>query len=160
MSVTQISPPPLSSGLPVLADQAAHFGKPWGNWLTIVWQQLAALFTLTGTISTTNATITTIATIVIPPETTMLIQARIVARRTGGSSGTAEDGAAYVICAAYKNVAGVATEIGESSLFSAEDQVGWAATVTPSGANALIQVTGAANNNVDWSCLYQTTAVN
>lgn len=110
-------------------------------------------------INTTNATTTTIVTVAIPSSTTVMINAKIVARRTGGSAGTAEDGAAYIIAAAYKNVSGTATEIGESSIFSAEDQAAWAVTVTPSSGNALIQVTGAANNNITWSCAYQTYSV-
>ncbi len=107
------------------------------------------------TVSTTNATITTIATIPIPSSTTVLIDANVVARRGGGSAGTAEDGAAYIIAAAYKNIATVATEIGESKIFTAEDQAGWDVTVTPSGSNALIQVTGAANKNIDWFVSYK-----
>ena len=113
----------------------------------------------TATAATTNATTTTIATIAIPVDTTVMIEARVVARRTGGSSGTAQDGAGYRIAAVYKNVAGTATEIGESSLFSAEDQAAWTVGVTASSGNALIQVTGAANNNVSWTCQYSTLSV-
>lgn len=113
----------------------------------------------TATVNTTNATVTTIATIAIPADTTVLIEANVVARRTGGSSGTAQDGAGYVVYATYKNVAGTATEIGETSMFSAEDQAGWACTINVSGGNALIQVTGAANNNISWVCNYKTISV-
>ncbi len=73
---TQMPLPPLNSPLPVDAQARALWSKPWGNWMTMVWQQLLSLFTLTATISTTNATVTTLATITIPPETTMLIEAR------------------------------------------------------------------------------------
>ncbi len=111
------------------------------------------------TVSTTDATITTIATIAIPSNTTVLVNATVVARRTGGSSGSAQDGASYIICASYKNVAGTATEIGETKLFTAEDQAGWDVTFTPSSSNTLIQVTGATNNNVDWKVSYSTVTV-
>lgn len=111
------------------------------------------------TVSTVDATVTTIATIAIPVSTTLMIDVRVVARRTGGLAGSTEDGGAYIVAAAYKNVAGVATEIGEGSLFSAEDQAGWAVTVTPSGSNALIQVTGAADNNISWKVSYKTFTV-
>jgi len=105
-------------------------------------------------VQTTDATTTTLATITIPSETTVLIEAHVVARRTGGVSGTAEDGAAYVIDAAYKNVAGTATEIGETAVFTAEDQAGWSCTLSASGGDALLRVTGAVGNNVVWNVRY------
>lgn len=148
--------PPLSSGFTV-AGFLAMVTRPWSNWFTALWQQIAYLFTLQATVATTNATITTIATIVIPSGTTVMIEAKVVARRTGGSAGTAEDGAGYVIYAAYKNAAGTATEIGETAVFTAEDQAGWTCGISGSGANALIRVTGAANNNIDWMVMYRTT---
>jgi hypothetical protein len=105
------------------------------------------------TVSTTDATQTTLQTIAIPVTTTVLIETRVTARRTGGSGGTAEDGAAYVIRAAVKNVAGVATLIGAVNAdFTAEDQAGWDATVDVNAGNARVRVTGAANNNIDWKC--------
>lgn len=106
--------------------------------------------------TTTDATVTTLATIPIPASTTVMIEARVTARRTGGTAGTAQDGAAYIIAAAYKNVAGVATEIGETPIFSAEDQAAWGCTITPSGANALLQVAGDVDNNVSWVGTYRT----
>lgn len=158
-SITQMPVPPLNGPLPVDEQKRAQWSRPWGNWMTLLWQQIATLFTLSATVSTTDATVTTIATVTVPPSTTMMIEARVVGRRTGGSSGTAEDGAAYVIYAAYKNAAGTATEIGETAVFTAEDQSGWNATLTPSGANVNITVKGAADNNVDWLVQYRTQAV-
>lgn len=113
----------------------------------------------TAIVSTTDGTQTTIATIAVPSSTTLMLYARVVARRTGGASGAAEDGAAYILSGAYKNVAGTATEIGEASIFSAEDQASWTCTINVSGANALIQVTGAASNNIDWKVTYNIYTV-
>lgn len=110
-------------------------------------------------VTTTDGTITTIATIAVPASTTVMIEARVTARRTGGAAGTAEDGAAYIIAAAYKNVAGTATEIGEGSIFSAEDQGAWSVTFTPSGSNTLMQVTGATDNNISWIATYRTYSI-
>jgi hypothetical protein len=110
-------------------------------------------------VTTTDATVTTLATIAIPASTSVMIEARVVARRTGGASGTAEDGAGYIVSGVYKNVAGTATEIGETSIFSAEDQAGWACTINVSGANALLQVTGAASNNVSWVATYRVYSI-
>lgn len=153
---TSFGVPPISGGLPVIGALAT-WPRAWGNWLNSLWQQVSYLFTRQATVSTTNGTITTIATITIPVGTTVLIEAKVAARRTGGSSGTDEDGAGYVIYAAYKNVTGTATEIGETAVFTAEDQAGWACAFSASGNTALLRVTGAANNNVDWMAMYRTT---
>lgn len=104
-----------------------------------------------GTIQTTNATVTTLYTFTIPDSTTFAIHANVTARRTGGSSGTAEDGAYYERVAAFKNVAGVAAQIGSTSTpVTLEDQAGWDVTFDVTGATARVRVTGAANNDVSW----------
>ncbi len=76
----------------------------------------------------------------------------MTARRTGGSSGTAEDGAGYKIQGTYKKVSGTtATLIGAvNAAYTAESQSAWDATFTVSSGNVLLRVTGAANNNVTW----------
>lgn len=112
------------------------------------------------TVSTTDATVTTLATITCAASTTTQIEARVSARRTGGSSGTAEDGAAYVRRAAIKNVGGTATLIGAVGTdFTAEDQAAWDATIDVTGATARVRVTGAANNNIDWKAQVRTLTV-
>ena len=80
-----------------------------------------------------------------------MIEAQVISRRTGGTAGTAEDGAGYVIRGTYKNVAGTATLIGAVNAdYTAEDQAGWAATFNVTGATVTLDVTGAADNNVTW----------
>lgn len=112
------------------------------------------------TANTTDATTTPISTIACAASTTTCIDAMIVARRTGGSSGTAEDGAVYHLYSALKNVAGTATEIAaEIVSVIGEDQAAWDVTLTVSGANALINVVGAANNDIAWVCNYHLTTV-
>lgn len=102
-------------------------------------------------VATTDATVTTLHTFTVPSTTTYVIESTVVARRTGGSSGTAEDGAGYRIIATYKNVSGTATLIGSvTTLYSAESQAGWDCTYSLSGATVLLRVTGAASNNVTW----------
>jgi hypothetical protein len=110
-------------------------------------------------VTTTDATVTTIATIPIPSSTTLLIQALVTGRRTGGSAGATDDAATYEFSASYKNLGGVATELGESNIFSAEDQPTWNCTLSPSGSNALLQVTGAINNTINWSVSYTVTQI-
>src|SRR3990167_94340 len=106
-----------------------------------------------GYVTTTDATVTTVATIAIPASTTVVIELHVAARRTGGSAGVAEDGAGYVQQATYKNVAGTATLIGSVNVdYTAESQAAWDVTFAVSGSNVLIRVTGAVNNNISWYC--------
>lgn len=112
------------------------------------------------TVSTTTNAVTTLATIAAAATTTMLIEAKVVARRTGGSAGTAEDGAGYELRATVKNVGGTATLIGSVAVLATfEDQAGWDATIDVSGGNARIRVTGATNNNIDWKASVKTLSV-
>lgn len=106
---------------------------------------------VTGSASTTSATATPVLSIEIPASTTVGLDVTVLARRTGGTAGTAEDGAHYRRHATYKNVAGTATIIGAvSSPHTAESQAGWDVTFVPSGSRVEVRVTGAANNNVAW----------
>lgn len=111
----------------------------------------------TATTSTTNGSAKTIVT--IPITTATVIYAVVIGTRTGGSSGSAGDAAAYIICALYKSISDMASEVGESAIFTAEDQSGWDCTITADGGNALIQVTGAADNNVSWVAYYKTYTI-
>lgn len=111
-------------------------------------------------VATTDATVTTLHTFTIPASTTYAIDMHVVARRTGGASGTAEDGAYYVINAVFKNVAGVATAIGANSLqVSEESQAGWACVIDVTGATARARVTGAVGNNITWHLTARVYAV-
>lgn len=102
-------------------------------------------------VQTTDATVTTLFTFTIPASTTFAVHASVVARRTGGGGGAAEDGAFYERAVAFKNVAGVATQIGSTNaLVTMEDQAGWDVTFDVTGATARIRVTGAVGNNVSW----------
>ena len=108
-------------------------------------------------ITTTDATVTTIDTIGTTSNNCIMIETQVVARRTGGTAGTAGDIAAYKRIAAFKNVGGVLTQIGATTDASTfESQAGWDCTVAVSGTNILVRVTGALNNNVTW---HSTTQV-
>lgn len=107
-------------------------------------------------LATTNNTQATLATITVDASTTTLIEAKVTARRTGGSAGAPDDGAGYVITAAIRNTGGTAAIIGSVNAdFTAEDQAGWDATIDVTGATARIRVTGATNNNIDWSATWK-----
>lgn len=112
-------------------------------------------------VTTTNATVTTLATIALTASKTYMIQAKVIARRTGGSAGTAEDGAGYVVTATFNTVGGVVTLIGAVDQdVVQESQAGWDCTMDSDGAgNARIRVTGATNNNVTWHAHVRTIEV-
>lgn len=106
------------------------------------------------TASTTSATPAVISTIAVPRNATYVLQALIVARRTGGSSGSANDGAIYKLVGAFYNDAGTATLVIDGVEFTSEAQTTWGAAFGVSSGNATITVTGSANNNIDWSCIW------
>lgn len=99
---------------------------------------------------TTGGTIT-LYTHSLSDDYTYLIEARVLARRTGGTAGTAGDSAFYVLRCYAKCAAGVATIVGGPTVVdSYEDQAGWAATFDTTGASVRLRVTGAIDNNVTW----------
>lgn len=106
------------------------------------------------TVNTTDATPTVVATIAIPTNNTCLINVSVTARRTGGTAGSTGDSAAYQIIAAYKDIGGTVTEMGETPTFTAEDQGAWACVMSASSTNAIVTVTGAVDNNVTWKASY------
>lgn len=102
------------------------------------------------TVNTTDATVTTLATVAVPTNSSMLLEVRMVGRRTGGTSGSAGDAANYIRTARFKNVAGTVTMHNLHSDYTSEDQSTWNGTLDVSGTSARARVTGAANNNVTW----------
>lgn len=109
--------------------------------------------------TTTDATTTTLATVATTTDTVTLVEVRISGRRTGGIAGTAGDSATYIRTARIKNVSGTASISNLQSDFTSEDQNGWNGTITVTGANILVRVTGAANNNITWQCSIIKTVV-
>jgi hypothetical protein len=101
--------------------------------------------------ATTNATPLVIATVAVPTNASWTLEGNITGRRTGGSSGNAGDTAGYVIKGIVKNIAGTVTVVTQGLVICGEDQSSWNATLTASGANMLLTVTGAANNIISWT---------
>jgi len=117
-------------------------------------------FTLDGitevTVTTTDATLTTIATIAIPDDTVVLVHAELVGRRTD-----AADRAAYIKEACiYREAAGAAVRQGpiQNNLNRDSDSI-FDAQINVSGNNAIIQVLGAAGKTINWKCRYKTMSV-
>lgn len=103
-------------------------------------------------VATTDATVTTIYTATIPVDTSVGVHGWVVARRTGGSAGAANDGAFYEVKFGAKNTSGTAALIGGAASVAtvAEDVAGWNVTVSASGGTILVRVTGAADTNISW----------
>jgi hypothetical protein len=102
-------------------------------------------------IRTTDGTVTTLYAAVIPVNHSVLVEGFVAARRTGGSSGSTNDGAGYRVEFVAKNTSGTATVIGEDVTAIGESQAGWDVTVSASAGTVLVRVTGAADNNVVWN---------
>ena len=109
--------------------------------------------TYQGRVATTNATPATLLTISPTASYTTMIEARVVARRTGGTAGTAEDAAGYIFQGTYKNTAGTVALIGTvNAAYTAESVGTYNATLVISGSTVLVQVTGVASTNITWHC--------
>lgn len=100
------------------------------------------------TVQTTNATSTTIKTIPISNEYVYQIEANVV----GGQNNT-NQGITSKILGSFKNNGGTVTQIGKQNIIMNTDFVGTAdVTMSISGTNVLVQVTGEAATTVDWGC--------
>jgi hypothetical protein len=102
---------------------------------------------------TTDATSTALISYAIPANTTVMMEVYVVARRTGGVSGSADDGAGYIRRCLYKNASGTATLVGSvNNSMVAESQSGWELVDPPSISSNTVtfQVKGAIGNNVTW----------
>jgi hypothetical protein len=110
-------------------------------------------------VMTSNATVTTLHTFPIPVNTVVHVEANVVARRTGGLAGAANDGAAYTLFFAATNTAGTAALIGSVTVTAKESQAGWDCTADCSSGDARIRVTGAVDNDVQWRLSYRTQSV-
>ena len=98
------------------------------------------------------------SSIAIPTDTTVLVEIRIVGKRTGGTAGTTGDSATYMRYAKVKNVGGTLTLGTINSVYTYEDQVIWDATLVINGTNLDIQIIGATNNNITWNGVITTTS--
>ena len=114
-------------------------------------------------VNTTDAAVTTLETIPMSSAYASRVRVDVVARRTGGTLGTAEDCASYGRVLLCKMITGTAVIVGmvqNEPPIDSESQVGWECTVTNSGGNLLVQVTGAVGNNITWMCQTQVWEVN
>lgn len=145
-----LSPPPLQVPTEFAADKLkAAFFNTLINTLYQVWTAVYGLQTKVK-IKTTDATVTGLLRIDLQTDKTVMIDAHIVARRTGGTLGANGDSAWYRLTGAYKNIAGTLTGVGTPSLVGGEDQAAWNVGFTSAGLSATVTVTGAAGNEITW----------
>lgn len=108
--------------------------------------------------TTTDATVTTIATIPIPDDTSVIIEAKVVAFRTNGADQAAYKKAALV----FRRSAGNATLQGavQDVMGDLESDAAWDATIDVDGGNnARIRITGAGSKTLSWRCEHTVKAV-
>lgn len=145
-----IAPPPLQMPPDFAADKLKNaFFSGLINTLYQLWTTVYNIRT-TAKVKTTDASTTSMVRIPVKLGTTVMIDAKIVGRRTGGSSGSDGDSAFYKLTGAYKNIGGTLTGVGTPALVGGEDQAGWNVGFTTSSDFAVVTVIGATNNNVTW----------
>lgn len=102
-----------------------------------------------GNVQTTDATVTTIATIAIPADSEIVIEADVKANEAATN-----DTARRALTAVYRNVSGTVTKVGTDADRHADIHnaggSAWDLTTAVSGTNALVQVTGEAAHTIDW----------
>jgi len=123
---------------------------------TLRWDGVSRRFNRSpaGGIATTDATPTTGLSHTLEDDATFLVEARVVARQTGGTAGTAGDSWAWIIRRAVKTSGGTLTLLGATDYSFTEDTPDATFTVDfgVSTLDLLITVTGAANKDVNWFC--------
>lgn len=98
-------------------------------------------------VATTDATVTTITTIPIPDDTAVWIEADVEVRRTNASERSKFKRGALI----FRESAGAATLEGAVwTPVTIPAATSYDATITVSGNNALIRVTGVAANDLNW----------
>ena len=103
-----------------------------------------------GRATTTNAVETTIRAIVINPSNTYYISGFVTARRTGGSAGSAEDGAVWEFKFCCTTIGGVVTQKYNVVTNIFKDNVNLNCLIDISGTSVRIRGIGDTNNNYTW----------
>ncbi len=110
---------------------------------------------VTGQVSTTDATPTTIITFATSSNLVYSVSGTVTLKVTASGGGaTLGDGASYDFYGAFKNVAGTVSEIGTEYPTTFEDASLAAAdiTVSVSGTSVIVQVIGIATN-INWDAI-------
>lgn len=104
------------------------------------------------TVTTTDATVTTLATITIADDTVVKIEVDAVARRTDAAARAGYRRAVLV----FREAAGSATIQGPvDSDFTRESTGAWNLTIDVTGNDARIRVTGVASQTINWKSTHR-----
>ena len=117
------------------------------------WDEINNGTPVESSVTTTNATVTTIETVSVATSTTVVcIEVIIGAVRTDVTS----EGAYYKISGAFLNNAGTVTQIDTTVKVEFESDATWDADFSISGTNVLVRVTGAAAKTINWDAKTST----
>jgi hypothetical protein len=100
-------------------------------------------------IPTTSATPVVLQTIGTASGTVMLVEARVLAKRTAG--GVAGSCATYIRTFRVKNVGGTVSIYNVDSMYTSEDVTAWNVTVVVNGTDIEINAVGAASTSITWN---------
>lgn len=154
-TLTNFVGPPLTSnrtGLAALGTIASNQLLISGGTFTA--GPVSTWTTYTSAQQTTTATPATLASLGSVPSNGMtMFKYHVCAVRTGGTAGTAGDALGVEGTVVIVNPAGTLAILGTPTQYQVASQAGWAVTPTISGGNLLLQVTGALNNNIDWTLI-------
>jgi hypothetical protein len=104
-------------------------------------------------VATTDATTTTLHSIPLVDTNVYLIEARVVARCTGGAGGNVGLGASYILKQAFRRSGGGSVAIGVLTTESWEDAAilaAWTSILDTNVNDVRVRVTGGATDNVTW----------
>lgn len=151
-----LAPPPLNVPADFATDKLK--GAFFNGLLNTIYQLWTTVYNIrtTAKVQTTDATDTGILRIPTETDKSILIEARIIARRNSGSAGSSGDSAWYVLTGGYKNIGGTVSVIGSPDLIGGEDQAGWNVGFSVSADEVVVVVRGAANNVVTWEATIST----
>ena len=102
------------------------------------------------TVSTTDATETTVATLDTSTLTDYVFHLEVMVTATIDGGG---DAASYKRIGTFKNDSGMVSKVGSiTDAHTAEDVAGWDCDIDSSGTNIRVRVTGAAASDINWDC--------
>lgn len=145
-----VNPPPLQIPPDWAKDKLiGKFFTGLINTLYQLWQSVYGM-RVGFKVTTTDATPTAAIRVPVANGKTVMVNAYLAARRTGGTLGANGDSAWYRLMGAYKNINGVLTGIGTPSLFGGEDQPAWDFYFSSNLEEIVLTVVGASGNDITW----------
>lgn len=112
-------------------------------------------FRIPATVTTTDATVTTLTTYTTASDTAYTIQATVTAVQDTGATV-----ASYVMYGTFRNDSGTLTQRGVTTYsHTVEDTAGWDCVYDTSGTDVRVRVTGAAATNIRWQAHLRISVV-